>query len=374
MRGLAGMPQAPPSPSSPGSAGDACEHDRAADAVVRDWRSALPESVTVLAWTDGGGLCSGAADGSIRLHGIGGVALRVLAAHDGGVTALCPRPGTDAVASAGEDGRVCLWGSDGDVPEIPMQSSHWVEHLAWTGDGRTLAAAAGRSLQLWRDAGSAGIWYDSRRTVLAFAWAPDGRRLAIAANQGLHVWRDGAEAPAQLLDFPGAPLAVDWRSDGKALAVGTQDGFLQVWRQPAPAGKRGAGGQLTMRGYPAKVRCVHWHPRRSRVATAGGSDVAVWDTPQTGPGRAVPLRAHEAAVTALAYAPDGGLLASADRDGRVCLWRDGGDLLLTFVLGAEVTALSWSPDGAVLALGCTDGQLRVLEPGGRRAATAETKS
>jgi WD40 repeat protein len=136
-----------------------------------------------------------------------------------------------------------------------------------------------------------------------------------------------------------------------------------VWRQPS-AGKRAAGARLTMRGYPAKVHCLDWHPRRSRVATAGGSDVVVWDIPQTGPGRARPLRAHDAAVTALGYGPDGSVLASADRAGRVCLWRDGGDLLQTYVLGAEIAALAWSPDGRALALGCTDGRLHVQAPGG----------
>lgn len=357
MRGLADMTTASASmmQASPNAGGRA-------EPAPRDFDFRLPEAVTALAWRVDGGLWSGAADGGIRLHGADGSERRRLSGHDGGVTALRPRPGTEVLASAGEDGRVCLW-EDGDVPTVPMQSASWIEHLAWAPNGRLLAAAGGRSLHLLQQGGSVAGWSDPSRSVLACAWAPDSKRLAIAANQCVHLWRIGAEEPARLLEFPGAALSLAWRGDGRALAAGTQDGLLQVWRQPS-AGKRAAGARLTMRGYPAKVHCLDWHPRRSRVATAGGSDVVVWDIPQTGPGRARPLRAHDAAVTALGYGPDGSVLASADRAGRVCLWRDGGDLLQTYVLGAEIAALAWSPDGRALALGCTDGRLHVQAPGG----------
>ena len=81
------------------------------------------------------------------------------------------------------------------------------------------------------------MWYDAKRQILAMAWAPDGRRLATAANKGLYLWRVGANPdeaaePVQLLSFPGAPVSVAWQANGKALAVGTQEACLQVWRAP----------------------------------------------------------------------------------------------------------------------------------------------
>ena len=335
-------------------------------AVSRErWQSSLPEAVTALCWSAGndGALWSAGADGWIRRHGADGSEQRAWQAHDGGITRLCPQPGSDHLASAGEDGRVLLWDAAGTLLDTLAEESCWAEHLAWTADGRILAAAAGRSIQLWRDGESLGVWYDARRSVLALAWAPEGRRLATAANKGLHLWQVGGQTPVQLLDFPGAPVTLGWRPDGKALAVGTQDGFLQVWRQAAAAGVRGkrAPGPLTMRGYPAKVSCLDWHPTRSCVATAGGPDVVLWDIPAAGEGKPTPLRLHRTPVTALAFAPDGATLASAGRDGRVCLWSDGGELLQALALDAEVTAAVWSPDASMLALGCTDGRLRVQQ-------------
>jgi WD40 repeat protein len=259
-------------------------------------------------------------------------------------------------ASAGEDGRVLLWHADSAelLAELAEESS-WIEQLAWSSDGRTLAAAAEKTIHLWRDGESLGVWFDARRRVLAMAWAPDGERLATAANKGLYLWRIGGQEPAQLLEFPGAPVAVAWDTPGRALAVGTQDGFLQIWLQ----GRSGPARRLTMRGYPGKVSCLAWHPRRAVIASAGGRDLVLWPTEGEAAGRkAQPLRAHEHTVTALGYAPDASLLVSGDRGGRLCVWDDAGVLQQLAELGDEITVLAWSADGR-LACGTTAGRLQV---------------
>lgn len=351
-------------------------------ATQQRWQRQLPEAVTALRWrTACADRVSGAeedllaagADGWIRSHaGADGAESLAWQAHDGGVTAVCLRPlpkqptnGLPAVlASAGEDGRVALWDARGVLAATLAEESSWVEHLAWTQDGRLLAAAAGRSIHLWRGDESLGVWYDANRSVLALAWAPDGKRLATAANKGLHLWQVGGDAPVQLLQFPGAPVVLGWRPDGKALAVGTQDGFLQVWRQTSRSRdtrKAAVSSQLTMRGYPAKVSCLDWHPTRSRIATAGGQDVVLWDIPAAGEGKPTPLHLHRTAVTALTYAPDGALLASGDRDGRVCIWSDAGAPLQSLSLEAEVACAVWNADGSAVAFGCTDGAITVLD-------------
>jgi len=347
--------------------------------VQRRWQRQLPEAVTALCWrmcTDQGrgNLLAAGADGRVVVHSAAGDERHAWQAHDGGVTRLCRRPrvagasgtaseSTAALATAGEDGRVRLWDDRGAPIATLTEEPGWVEHLTWTPDGRILAAAAGRSIHLWQDLTSLGVWYDAARTVLALAWAPDSRRLATAANKGLHLWQVGGQAPVQLLRFPGAPVVLDWRPDGKALAVGTQDGFLQLWRQSRPGGRGKAGGssQLMMRGYPAKVTCLDWHPTRSRIATAGGPDLVIWDIPDAGEGRATPLRLHREAITVLAYAPNGALLASGDRSGRLCIWQDGGTPVQSIGLEAEISALDWHPDGTAIAVGCTDGRVAVLD-------------
>lgn len=54
--------------------------------------------------------------------------------------------------------------------------------------------------------------------------------------------------------------------------------------------------------------------------------------------------AHEGAITALAFSPDGFMLASGGQDGLVLVWQaDTGELLQSFCHGSPVEHLHWSP-------------------------------
>jgi WD40 repeat protein len=336
------------------------------------WSQSLADAVAAIAWSgDGIALLTGTADGRLLRIGDDGRIQTRWQGHDGGVTRLELQPGDERVlATAGEDGRVVLWDSaTGEQQALLAEEGSWVEQLTWTPDGKVLAAAARKTISLWRGEESLGIWYDGRRQVLAMDWAPDSRRLATASNKGLYLWRldtaaSGSAEPMQLLSFPGAPVSVAWQPKGQALAVGTQDGFLQVWRQAAGGnGPRSSGkaSQLTMRGYPGKVSCLAWHPTRPLIATAGGPDVVLWNLPATGKGaKGQPLRHHQKTVTALAWSPDGRLLAAGDRTGQLSLWDARGSLLFAHSLGDEISALAWHPDGTALAVGDTGGRLRVF--------------
>ncbi len=320
------------------------------------WSVVLPEAVVALDWLREG-LLVGAADGFVRRYDLAGGLVLAVQLHDAPITRVQAQPAAPIAASAAEDGRVVLWDTaTGEVAAELAAEPAWFEHLAWAADGHLLAAAAERSIYLWRDGEPLGVWYDARRRVLAMAWAPDGTRLATAANKGLYLWRVGGSEPVQLLEFPGAPVAVAWDSTGRSLAVGTQDGFLQVWRQ----GSGGPARQLTMRGYPGKVSCLAWHPSAPLIASAGGPDVVLWPTDGPAAGRkAQPLRAHEETVTVLTYAPDAALLASGDRRGQVCLWDRAGELAQVLRMDGEILSLVWSPDGSRLACGTTSGLLQL---------------
>ncbi len=293
-------------------------------------------------------------------------------AHEGGVIRIRPQPDSNGrIASAGEDGRVVLWDcTNASETTCLLDEKGWVEHLEWTSDGTLLAVAARKTLSLWKGADPLGMWFDAKRRILAMAWAPGGRRLATASNKGLYLWqvgstKDDAGEPTQLLSFPGAPVSVAWQPNGCALGVGTQDGFLQIWR--AGGSERGPGHgaarQLTMKGYPSKVACLAWHPTLATIATAGGSDVVLWQLPREGgSAKGRPLRHHTTTVTALQWAPDGKLLASGDRAGGLCIWNAAGEAVFSQAFTHEITVLRWQSNSGALTVGDIEGGLHRLDP------------
>jgi WD40 repeat protein len=324
------------------------------------WQADLDEAIADLSW-QGGKLYTAAADGSVHRYDEQGNEVSRWQAHEGGVIRVATQPHGKHVATAGEDGRIQLWTQDSERREELVHEPRWIEHLQWTPDGKILAAAAERTIYLWRvtedKTESLGVWYDAKRNVLAMAWAPDNQRLASACNKGLYLWRVGTSESVQLLDFPGAPVSVAWSHEGSALAVGTQDGFLQIWRKD----NKGRSKQLTMRGYRAKVTCLDWHPAKPTIATAGGNDVVIWDLSSNKGNKPMPLRRHESVITGLAYSPTGRHLFSGDRQGRLCIWNLKRGLEYECVLDDEIACAQWSADGHHLAVGNTLGQLRVLE-------------
>ncbi len=335
---------------------------RAVESAELAWATVLGESIADLAWLPSGELLlAGSADGELCAFRNDAQWQFRVQAHQQGITRVCPSPSGQSIATTGEDGAVRLWQSQtSDLLETLAQDHYWAEQLAWSTDGTLLAGSAGAQLYM-RDAdGLTNEWDDHPGNVNALAWAPKGHQLASATNKAVYLWNPGSRQPTRVLSFPGAAVSLAWSHNGRALAAGTQDGFLHIRLQLPGSTPR----QLSMSGYPGKVTSLSWHPKRLRIATCGGSDLVLWDLDdKKGNRKATPLRRHSATVTALSYAPEGQLLASADRYGRLCIWSEKAEVAFEMELGTEITTLAWQPGARSLAVGSIDGVLRLFTLG-----------
>lgn len=135
------------------------------------------------------------------------------------------------------------------------------------------------------------------------------------------------------------------------------DAYLRIveqgkTRRRAPIGERPlrSDGQpadpVVLAGHEGAVRAVAFSPDGSLLASAGDDGyIRLWSLVAAVPPRLLP--GHPLPVAALAFSPDGAQLASGGYDGCVHRWKTdtGADLATLGEPGPAVMAVTWSADG-----------------------------
>ncbi len=254
-----------------------------------------------------------------------------------------------------------------------------VTWVAFSPDGKTLATSStDETVKLW-DVATGRLVRTLEAATFVFgqwlAFSPDGGTLAVAGE-----WKEvegGGEGLVQLWDVrtgelrrvltgSGNPtLSVAFSPDGKSLVSGSAPIALGPAEVEEPATEMGelylwdlATGEVQRKltGHPVGLR-VSFSPDGKTVA-AGGLDepgaVLLWDV-ETGAVRQAPAQFSHP-VMAVAFSPDGTLLASACEDeGVQLLDAQTGEVKRTLAAHpGGVLSLAFSPDGKTLAVARED--------------------
>lgn len=343
----------------------------AAAALGTQWDTQSGSYVISLKWSPGASnLAVASADGPILiLDAETGKRRHLFSGHKCGTESLAwnhgAGPCSGLLASCGHDGVVRVWNSTSSQELHTLEAgSDWVSRVAWSPNGRYLAASAGRKLSIWDCADSANTPVlvqrspDQESTIADIAWKPGvDNTLASCAYNGLTFWSPLSAEPVKRFDWKGSMLALSWSPDAKYIATGNQDSTVQFWIIAT-------GKELHMSGYVAKIRELAWDSRSRYLASGGSATIVVWDCSGKGPAGSKPylLDYHSRLLTQLCYQPQGSLLASGCQEGLVAIWRPEKDQrpLATAHLGAHVTQLSWAASNKRLAAANSEGLVTML--------------
>jgi small GTP-binding protein len=231
-----------------------------------------------------------------------------------------------------------------------------INHIAWSPDGRFLAAALeDNTIRIW------DVAHGECTAVLgggySVTWSPDSRFIASGSfhEPKILIWDlANDELHRTLKDHANDARSVIWQRKGKFLASGSRDKTIRIWDTA-----NGTVRQI-LKGHEEAISSVTWSPD-DRYLASGSYDktIRIWDT-ANGTVRQI-LKGHEEAIQSVTWSPDDRYLASGSYDKTIRIWSTESWQLLSILEGHTmgINSVQFSPNSRLLASKSYDQSVRL---------------
>jgi WD40 repeat protein len=260
-------------------------------------------------------------------------------------------PDGNTLVSTDSEGQILIW----DVISgqlrmtLPGQFASPVIGFVFSQDGNTLASINNNSIRLWDvTSGNPRLTLPKSDFVTDMAFSPDGKSLAaVGQDSRITLWDSQSGSVTQVITSQQNGVnAIAFSPDSKILAIGGRKSQIALWN------KETGLNQLNLPGMEGSaVADLLFSPDgKSLAAVEQGARITLWDS-QSGSTSHI-LTGHQNGVKAIAFSPDSNTLATGGQDAQIKLWDRATGMeqaSLSIESGAAVTGLAFNPDGKTLA-------------------------
>lgn len=311
--------------------------------------------------------------------------------------------GGKVLATGDINGAITLWDvATGQRLAGSLTSPDGINSMAFSSDGSTLASGGNGFVRLWDTATDpVGVPIAVTPGAVGVALSPDGGTLGIAnfGQQGtMQLWSTTANRETTVRSGHRDEIgSVAFSPGGKTMAIGGNDGTLQLWELATLR----LVADLTAQASGAISYSVAFSPDGKILAAGGDGTVSVWNVAARRRIATLSAGSSSNTIDSLAFSPDGRLLAAAGSDGAVRVWSTsshrqigaplvssgdqvafnaGGRTLITLdgngtvrswdtashqqessFQAASTDAMALSPDGEILATAGTDSDVHLWD-------------
>ncbi len=237
-----------------------------------------------------------------------------------------------------------------------------VNQLLFLPNKQQLATASGdNQVQLWQSAtGQLVRTYDLGSPVGQLAYSPQTGLLASGSWDGsVRLLNPESSEPVQSFSHGEMVeiLALEFSHDGQSLVSADFNGVLKIWRGDGQVGP--TPEQSPEQEYFNPVVATHpSEPLFAAIWDPGGA--RLWSL-QDGKVRS-PILRHQGEINAMAFSPDGKVLATASDDLTCRLWEvSSGRLLATLPHQSRIYTIAFNSRG-LLATGTEEGDVLIWDP------------
>jgi WD40 repeat protein len=285
-------------------------------------------------------IASSGPDHTVRLWKIDGTQWKILEGHNDIVWTVSFSPNGQYIASGSADKTIKIWRKEGNLVTTLKGHQGAISHLSFSPDGQTIASAStDKTIRLWHwknISDKPKIFTGHQDVVSSVKFSPNGQVIVSGSyDRTIKIWKIDGTLLNTITQHKGGVNFVTFGSDSKTLASISDDNTLRFWK-------------LQIDPLLAKNDRIDFV---SKIITKDDNK-----------------------MLAVTFSPNGRLIAYANAEGKIGLWRVDGTSLPPLVghVG-QVNEVSFSPDGQTIVTGGRDKTVRIWNLNYTNYTSRETK-